>query len=88
MSVCTPHPQSTTPISPTHPHYDLDLPFEKEEYSKKNMGQSQSTNTGKGDSQIEDGSDHRADYYKLLDLERDASEEEQVLIAIVLVFSC
>jgi hypothetical protein len=52
------------------------------------MGQSQSTNTGKGDSQIEDGSDHRADYYKLLDLERDASEEEQVLIAIVLVFSC
>lgn len=40
------------------------------------MGQSQSTNTGKGDSQAEDGNDHRADYYKLLDLERDASEEE------------
>ncbi|CRG83257.1 DnaJ homolog subfamily C member 21 [Talaromyces islandicus] len=40
------------------------------------MGQSQSTNTGKGDSQAQDGSDHRADYYKLLDLERDASEED------------
>lgn len=47
------------------------------------MGQSQSSNTGRGDGQTEDGNDNRADYYKLLDLERDASEEEQVFFFFV-----
>lgn len=50
------------------------------------MGQSQSTNTNKGDGQAGDGSDRQADYYKLLDLERDATEEEQVWAFFYLYF--